>query len=161
MKIDKNQFKKTLKTKSGDVALYHLPSLDALGGGDVEKLPYSIRVLLESALRNIDGVRVTGEDVAKILAWEPAPEKQEEVVFKPARVVLQDFTGVPAIVDLTALRSAMDRLGKDYRKIDLQVPCDLVIDHSVIVDSFGTKMAFQTNIDLEFERNQQRYELLK
>jgi len=161
VKIDKNQFKKTLKTKSGDVVLYHLPSLGTLGGGDVEKLPYSIRVLLESALRNIDGFRVTGEDVAKILAWEPVPEKQKEVAFKPARVVLQDFTGVPAIVDLTALRSAMDRLGKDYRKIDLQVPCDLVIDHSVIVDSFGTKMAFQTNIEREFERNQQRYELLK
>jgi len=160
VKFDKKQFQKNLKTKSGDVALYHLPSLEELGG-DVAKLPYSIRVLLESALRNIDGFRVTDEDVMKILGWEPNPDEQKEVAFKPARVVLQDFTGVPAVVDLTALRSAMDRLGKDFTKIDLQVPCDLVIDHSVIVDAFGTKVAFETNIEREYERNQQRYELLK
>ena len=161
MEIKRENFKKQLETSSGTVSIFHLPSLNSLGAGDVQRLPYSIRVLLESALRSIDGFRVTSDDVAKILAWEPNPAKPAEIPFKPARVVLQDFTGVPAVVDLTALRSAMDRLGKDYKKIDVGVKCDLVIDHSVIVDAFGSSLAFETNIEREFQRNRQRYELLK
>jgi aconitate hydratase len=158
MSFDNNHCKKTVRTQSGNATFFDLSALDTPGG--VARLPYSIRVLLESALRNVDGFRVTGEDVEKILSWQPN-SKAQEIPFKPARVVLQDFTGVPAIVDLAAMRSAMDRLGKDYRAIDLQVPCDLVIDHSVIVDAFGSSSALETNINREFERNHQRYELLK
>ncbi|UCG53417.1 MAG: aconitate hydratase AcnA [Candidatus Latescibacterota bacterium] len=165
LKINHDELKKQLKTRSGTVALYHLPALDDLkiGGAArrVDGLPYSIRVLLESALRNLDGFKVTEDDVIKILSWEPNPEVQSEIAFKPARVILQDFTGVPAVVDLAAMRSAMERMGKDYRKIDLQVPCDLVVDHSVVVDAFGSNAAFETNIEKEFERNRERYELLK
>jgi len=160
-KIDKQEFKKTLDTKLGQVSYFELPGLDRLKIGTVSRLPYSIRVLLESALRNIDGFRVTDEDVTRILGWKPAQDQRAEIAFKPSRVVLQDFTGVPAIVDLTAMRSAMDRLGKDYRQIDVQVRCDLVIDHSVIVDAYGSPTAFQTNIDREYSRNRERYELLK
>ena len=160
-KLNREEFKKTIDTKLGKVAYYDVPGLDRLGAGDVARLPYSIRVLLESALRNIDGFRVTEEDVLKILAWKPKQDPRSEIAFKPSRVVLQDFTGVPAIVDLTAMRSAMDRLGKDFRKIDVQVPCDLVIDHSVIVDAYGSKDAYLTNIEREYERNRERYELLK
>ena len=152
-------------TAAGAVTLFHLPSLDGLRlaavPGGVERLPYSVRVLLESALRNIDGFRVTEEDVRRILAWEPKAPSRGEIAFNPARVVLQDFTGVPAVVDLAAMRSAMERRGKDYRKIDLQVPCELVVDHSVIVDEYGSKRAFAANIAREFERNRERYELLK
>ena len=161
MKIKRDEFKKTITTQSGAVTIYDLPALDKLGAGGVERLPYSIRVLLESALRNTDGFRITGDDVAAILSWQPRASDRAEIPFKPARVILQDFTGVPAIVDLTAMRSAMDRMGGDYRKIDVQVPCDLVVDHSVIVDAYGNAGAFAINIEREFERNRQRYELLK
>jgi aconitate hydratase len=160
MSLDKDRFKKALETKRGKVTRFDITALDSLGEGKPERLPYSIRVLLESALRNCDGFRITEEDIRKILAWKPNSD-QPQIAFKPARVVLQDFTGVPAIVDLTAMRSAMDRLGGDFRKIDMQVACDLVIDHSVIVDAFGNELAFNFNIEREFERNRERYELLK
>ncbi len=159
MSFDNNDYKKTIRTQSGNVTIFNLLALETPGG--IARLPYSIRVLLESALRNVDGFRVTGDDVERILSWQPNSKAPSEIPFNPARVVLQDFTGVPAIVDLAAMRSAMDRLGKDYRAIDLQVPCDLVIDHSVIVDAFGSSSAMETNINREFERNHQRYELLK
>jgi len=165
VKINRDEYKRSLNTASGTVTIFHLPSLDALGLGTVSggvcRLPYSIRVLLESALRNIDGFRVTADDVASILAWNPASGVQSEIAFKPARVVLQDFTGVPVIVDLVAMRSAMERMGKDHDKIDLQVPCDLVVDHSVIVDEYGSRGAFAANVNREFQRNRERYELLK
>ncbi len=165
MSIDHDDYKRTIETAAGTVTLFHVPSLDGLRlaavPGGVARLPYSIRVLLESALRNIDGFRVTGQDVKRILAWDPKAASRDEIAFNPARVVLQDFTGVPAVVDLAAMRSAMKRMGKDHRKIDLQVPCDLVVDHSVIVDEYGSKRAFAANIEKEFERNRERYELLK
>jgi aconitate hydratase len=161
----RDEFKRKLKTADGTVTVFHLPSLDSLGlaapAGGVARLPYSMRVLLESALRNLDGFRVTEEDVKRVLGWNPKAGPRDEIAFNPARVVLQDFTGVPAVVDLVAMRSAMKRMGKDHRKIDLQVPCDLVIDHSVIVDEYGSKGAFAANIEKEFERNRERYELLK
>jgi aconitate hydratase len=141
--------------------VYHLPSLDRHGLGEVSRLPYSIRVLLEGALRNNDGFRVTDDDVEKLLTWSPQTAGTTEIAFKPSRVILQDFTGVPAVVDLAAMRSAMQRMGKDYGKINPQVPCDLVVDHSVQVDYFGTKDALAKNIDREFERNRERYEFLK
>jgi aconitate hydratase len=165
LNIDHNQYKRSIDTAAGKVTLFHLPSLDGLHvaavPGGVARLPYSIRVLLESALRNIDGFRVTEEDVTRILSWSPKAAARGEIAFNPARVVLQDFTGVPAVVDLAAMRTAMKRMGKDHRKIDLLVPCDLVVDHSVIVDEFGSPRAFAANIEREFERNRERYELLK
>ncbi len=152
MKYDPANYRREL----GSAALYHLPSV-----GDTQKLPYSIRVLLESAVRNNDGFRVTDDDVDKLLKWSPKSAGTTEIAFKPARVILQDFTGVPAIVDLAAMRAAMHRMGKDHNKINPQVPCDLVVDHSVQVDAFGSANALKVNVDREFERNRERYEFLK
>lgn len=153
--------RKTLTTKSGDLAYYSLPKLAEDGIGDIETLPYSIRVLLESVLRNVDGFLVNTEDVTNLANWNANAPQQLELPFLPGRVVLQDFTGVPAIVDLAALRSAMVRMGGDPGRINPLVPCDLVIDHSVQVDQFGSTLALQFNVDKEFERNQERYEFLR
>jgi aconitate hydratase len=161
LKYDPNAHRKSITTSSGEAFVYHIPSLDSHGVGEVSRLPYSIRVLLESALRNNDGYRVTDDDVEKLLTWSPKTAGTTEIAFKPARVILQDFTGVPAVVDLAAMRSAMHRMGKDYRKINPQVPCDLVVDHSVQVDYFGTPDALAKNVEREFERNRERYEFLK
>lgn len=140
--------------------LYSLQKLEDLGYGEVSKLPFTIKVLLEAVLREFDGYIVTEDDV-KTLADYNAEDPQGEIPFKPSRVVLQDFTGVPAVVDLAALRSAMDRMGGDPQSINPQVPVDLVIDHSVQVDEFGQKYAFMHNVEKEFERNRERYEFLK
>ena len=161
MKFDPQLHQKTIKTHNQDVTVFDLPSLDKHGVGEVGRLPYSIRVLLESALRNNDGFKVTDDDVQKLLAWSPQTAGTTEIAFKPSRVILQDFTGVPAIVDLAAMRTAMHRMGKDYRKINPQVPCDLVVDHSVQVDAFGSPDALAINEKKEFERNRERYEFLK
>ena len=149
----------TLKTKSGDWKIYQLQKLSGLG--DIGTLPFSIRVLLEALLRNVDGFVVTEDDVKTLANWNAAKPKEVEVPFMPGRVVLQDFTGVPAVVDLAALRAAMVRMGGDPKKINPLVPCDLVIDHSVQVDSFGASTSLQDNIKLEFERNQERYQFLR
>jgi aconitate hydratase len=151
----------TLKTASGDYTIYRLPQLETDGIGEISTLPFSIRVLLESCLRNVDGFVVTDEDVKTLANWNASSPKQVELPFKPGRVVLQDFTGVPAVVDLAALRSAMVRMGGDPNKINPLVPCDLVVDHSVQVDQFATKLALQFNVDKEFERNQERYQFLR
>ncbi len=148
-----------LKTKSGDWKIYQLQKLSGLG--DIGTLPFSIRVLLEALLRNVDEFVVTSEDVKTLANWNAAKPKEVEVPFMPGRVVLQDFTGVPAVVDLAALRAAMVRMGGDPKKINPLVPCDLVIDHSVQVDSFGSAAALQENIDLEFQRNGERYRFLR
>ena len=150
-----------LKTSAGDVTIYRLTSLIDAGIGDVATLPFSMRVLLEACLRNVDGFVVTEDDVRAVAEWNAAKPAEVEIPFKPGRVVLQDFTGVPAVVDLAALRSAMVRMGGDPRKINPLVPCDLVIDHSVQVDQFATPLALQFNVDKEFERNQERYQFLK
>lgn len=150
----------TLKTKSGDYKIFRLRKLIDDKVGHVETLPYSIRVLLEACLRNVDGFVVNDFDVTELANWNPRP-KEVEIPFLPGRVVLQDFTGVPAVVDLAALRAAMVRMGGDPKKINPLVPCDLVIDHSVQVDSFGTPGALQENIDLEFQRNGERYRFLR
>jgi aconitate hydratase len=138
-----------------------LSKLTEQGIGDVSKLPYSIRVLLESVLRNCDGYVVTEEDVRCLANWNAADPGNHEIPFKPARVVLQDFTGVPAVVDLAAMRSAMERLGGDPRKINPLIPVDLVIDHSVQVDNFASLDALGANVELEFIRNGERYEFLR
>jgi aconitate hydratase len=149
-----------LDTGSGLVGYYHLARLQESGVADVSRLPLTIKVLLEAALRCENGHEVTRDDVLKLATYDPAAPARVEIPFKPARVLVQDFTGVPAIVDLAALRSAMARLGGDPDRVNPQIPVDLVIDHSVQVDEFGTASALGRNADLEFERNRERYELL-
>ncbi len=149
----------TLKTKSRTYKIYRLDSLS--GYGCLEKMPYSIKVLLEAVLRNIDGRVVREEDVVKLAGYDPKKVGELEIPFKPARVLLQDFTGVPAVVDLAALRSAMKRLGGDPKKINPLVPVDLVIDHSVQVDAYASDEALKINMDMEFKRNRERYEFLR
>ena len=135
--------------------------LDKLNLGNIDRLPFSIKILLESLLRNCDGYEVMAEDVEKLAQWNASSPARDELPFKPGRVILQDFTGVPAVVDLAALRSAMARLGGDPKKINPQVPVDLVIDHSVQVDRFGSAAALLFNAEREFVRNRERYEFLK
>ena len=151
----------TLSTSGGSVKYFSLPKLIKDGIGDINTLPFSIRVLLEACLRNVDSFIVTADDVNNLANWNAAKPAQVEVPFKPGRVVLQDFTGVPAIVDLAALRSAMVRMGGDPKKINPLVPCDLVVDHSVQVDEFGSKFALKHNVEIEFERNMERYQFLR
>lgn len=158
MRFDPAGFKRPL---TGGTTIYHIPSLAATLGVDLASIPYSIRILLESALRNNDGFNVSDDDVERLLRWTPESAGKSEIAFKPARVILQDFTGVPAVVDLAAMRAAMHRMGADYKKINPQVPCDLVVDHSVQVDAFGSPDALRINVAREFERNQERYEFLK
>ncbi|KAA3462777.1 Aconitate hydratase, cytoplasmic [Gossypium australe] len=136
-------------------------SLPALNDPRIDKLPYSIRILLESAIRNCDNFQVKKEDVEKIIDWENTAPKQVEIPFKPARVLLQDFTGVPAVVDLACMRDAMHKLGSDTSKINPLVPVDLVIDHSVQVDVTRSENAVQANMELEFQRNKERFSFLK
>ncbi|TWU09515.1 Aconitate hydratase precursor [Symmachiella macrocystis] len=150
-----------IKTVGGEYTIFRLGKLIEDGIGHIEKLPYSIRVLLEACLRNVDGFVVNESDVTKLAAWDAKNVARDEIPFKPGRVVLQDFTGVPAVVDLAALRSAMVRMGGDPQKINPLVPCDLVIDHSVQVDEFGTSLALMHNVEREFERNQERYQFLR
>jgi len=137
--------------------------LDALErtGIRISRLPFSLRILLENLLRREDGDVVGAEDIEALARWDPAAEPSREIAFMPARVLMQDFTGVPAVVDLVAMRDAMAAMGGDPRRVNPQLPADLVIDHSVIVDAYGTPQAFQQNADLEFERNRERYALLR
>jgi aconitate hydratase len=146
----------TLKVGGRDVTIY---SLDAVEGA--KRLPYSLKVLLENLLRNEDGLNVTADQVRSLASWDPDAEPDAEIQFSPARVVMQDFTGVPCVVDLAAMREAMLTLGGDPKKINPLVPTELVIDHSVIVDVFGAPDAFEKNASLEFERNQERYQFLR
>ncbi len=151
----------TFSTSSGKVGIYRLSKLEQLGLCKTASLPYSIRVLLESVLRNCDGYQVTEDDVRNLAGWQAAKPAEVEIPFKPARVVLQDFTGVPCVVDLAHMRSAMSRLGGNPKKINPLIPVDLVVDHSVQVDRFATDAAQGQNEDLEFERNGERYEFLR
>ncbi|MEC9002709.1 MAG: aconitate hydratase AcnA [Planctomycetota bacterium] len=148
-------------TGDGQVDLYRLSRLEDQGLGAISGLPYSIRVLLEAVLRNCDGYIVEEEDVRNLAAWSASSHVAREVPFKPSRVVLQDFTGVPAVVDLAAMRSAMQRLGGNPNSINPLIPVDLVIDHSVQVDQFGSDDALQANVEIEFQRNRERYEFLR
>ncbi len=150
-----------LDTGGGRAVIYRLDRLEKAGLGSFSRLPFSIKVLLESLLRNCDGELVTEDDVRVLAGWRAKSPAAHEVPFKPARVILQDFTGVPAVVDLAAMRSAMQRLGGDPAKINPLVPVDLVIDHSVQVDVFGSLVALQRNAEIEFQRNRERYEFLR
>ncbi|RXH68035.1 hypothetical protein DVH24_028182 [Malus domestica] len=158
-----NPFKPNLTSlpKPGGGEFGKFYSLPSLNDPRIDRLPYSIRILLESAIRNCDNFQVKKEDVEKILDWEKTAPKQVEIPFKPARVLLQDFTGVPAVVDLACMRDAMNKLGSDSKKINPLVPVDLVIDHSVQVDVARSANAVQANMDLEFQRNKERFAFLK
>jgi aconitate hydratase len=150
-----------LKTQSGEFSIYSLKKLAEAKVGPIETLPFSIRVLLEACLRKLDNFIVTEAHVRDLATWNAKAPKQTEIPFMPGRVVLQDFTGVPAVVDLAALRSAMVRMGGNPKKIQPLVPCDLVIDHSVQVDFFATIQALGQNVNLEFQRNRERYQFLR
>ena len=150
------------KDPSGKAAvMYSLGRLEAAGLGVISRLPFSIKVLLESLLRNCDARLVTEDNIRNLAAWSPSAEAAYELPFRPARVILQDFTGVPAVVDLASMRSATKRLGGDPAQINPLVPVDLVIDHSVQVDAFGTPRALEQNAEIEFQRNRERYEFLR
>ena len=159
--IDPFSARASFDTGSGSATLYRLRSLDDAGVTNTARLPYCLRTILEALLRTCDGYEVTEEDVRNLATWEAAKPAAVEVPFKPARVVLQDFTGVPCVVDLAAMRAAMQRLGGDANKINPLVPVDLVIDHSVQVDYFGTADALAKNVDIEFGRNAERYAFLR
>lgn len=150
-----------LETKNGPAVIYRLDALEKAGLGNISRLPFSIKVLLEAVLREYDDYVVREEDIRNLASYDPQNPVEAEIPFKPARVVLQDFTGVPAVVDLAALRSAMAAAGGDPQKINPVVPVDLVIDHSVQVDTFGQEFAFMFNRQKEFERNRERYEFLR
>ena len=160
IKHDPFRARDTFPTRSGRVGLYRLSRLEDAGLTRIAALPYCIRVLLEAGLRACDGYQVTEDDVKNLANWGSRAQAVE-IPFKPARVVLQDFTGVPCVVDLAAMRSAMQRVGGDPKKINPLIPVDLVIDHSVQVDYFGTPAAVQQNVDMEFSRNRERYEFLR
>src|SRR5687768_9076291 len=140
---------------------YSLPALEQAGLGKISSLPISIRIVLESVLRNCDGKRVQEQSVRELAAWKPMDERTKEIPFVVARIVLQDFTGVPLLVDLAAMRSAVARMGKNPKIVEPLVPVDLVVDHSVQVDFNGSVDAFAKNLDIEFARNRERYEFLK
>jgi aconitate hydratase len=152
----------TFKTERGSEGrFYSLPQLEREGVGPVSRLPVSIRIVLESLLRNIDGKTVEESDVRTLANWKPSEERTDEVPFIVARVLLQDFTGVPLLVDLAAMRAAVARMGRDPKIIEPLVPVDLVIDHSVQVDHWSRPDAFQLNAEMEFKRNRSRYQFLK
>src|SRR5579863_7520752 len=150
-----------LKVGSKTYAFYSLPAAEKNGLKGISRLPFSLKVLLENLLRNEDGRSVTKEDIQAVAQWLKTKTSEREIAFRPARVLMQDFTGVPAVVDLAAMRDAMRVLGGDAKKINPLVPVDLVIDHSVVVNFFGNNTAFKKNVEEEYKQNQERYRFLK
>jgi aconitate hydratase len=153
--------RETLKTKHGDYTIFRLDALERAGLTNLSKLPFSIRVMLESVLRQCNDREITQQDVKTIAAWKPVDSNRPGISFLPARVIMQDFTGVPAVVDLAAMRSAVARLKGDPKRVNPVVRVDLVIDHSIQVDFCATSDALQRNTEIEFQRNRERYEFLK
>ena len=158
-----NSFGSTAELQSGDAtyAYYRLQALIDAGVGHVERLPFSLKILLENLLRYEDGRGVTRDDIEALASWTPNTGTDREISFTPARVLLQDFTGVPVVVDLASMRDAIRRMGGDPKRINPLQPVDLVIDHSVQVDSFGSSESFRRNVELEFQRNRERYAFLR
>src|SRR6201998_1851820 len=150
----------TLKSGSKSYTIFRLPALTARGF-DLGRLPFSLKILLENLLRREDGVNVTADDIEFMAKWDAKSEPSREIAYMPARVLMQDFTGVPAIVDLAAMRDAVKTLGGDPERVNPLIPAELVIDHSVQVDEFGTPQAYDANSLLEFQRNRERYAFLK
>ena len=150
-----------IETGMGRITIYRLSRLEKMGSGKISRLPYSIKIMLEALLRHVDGRLVTREDVESLAGWNPENKPEREIPFIPSRVLLQDFTGVPVVVDLAAMRSAVKRSGGDPARINPVIPADLVIDHSVQVDSYGTSYSRAYNEKKEFERNHERYAVLR
>src|SRR5579864_3491000 len=161
--VSKNSFstRSTLKVGGESFEIYRLEPVERSGAGKISRLPFSMKILLENLLRCEDGQFVHADDIRALANWEPKAEPSKEISFLPARVLLQDFTGVPAVVDLAAMREAMRTLGGDPKKINPLFPAELVIDHSVQVDQFGTAQSFAFNSELEFMRNVERYAFLR
>src|ERR1700744_2569802 len=156
-----NSFDSRATLRVGDVS-YEIFRLDALQAKfDIARLPFSLKILLENLLRNEDGESIRAQDIEALATWNAKDQPSKEIAFTPARVVMQDFTGVPAVVDLAAMRDAMKEMGGDPNKINPLVPAERVIDHSVQVDAFGSPQAFQVNAEREFERNEERYAFLR
>ena len=158
---DTYKTKKTLKIGKKQYVFHSLKLAEKHGLKNISSLPFSIKILLENLIRNEDGITVTAKDIGKFSKWKKNKKIKSEINFRPARVLMQDFTGVPAVVDLAAMRSAMKTLKSDPKKINPLTPVDLVIDHSVMVDKFGTMSAYKSNVDLEYKRNIERYEFLR
>ena len=159
--LDSFKCRKTLKVGKKSYDYYSLPIAEKNGLEGISRLPFSMKVLLENLIRHEDGRTVTKQDIKAIADWAKKRRSDREIAFRPARVLMQDFTGVPAVVDLAAMRDAMKSLGGDPNKINPLVPVDLVIDHSVIVDSFGSPRSFKQNVEMEYKRNGERYRFLK
>ncbi|HVG50087.1 MAG TPA: aconitate hydratase AcnA, partial [Xanthobacteraceae bacterium] len=159
--LDSFKCARTLKVGSKTYAYYSLPVAEKNGLKGISRLPFSMKVLLENLLRFEDGRTVTKQDIQAVAQWLKTKKSDREIAFRPARVLMQDFTGVPAVVDLAAMRDAMKHLGGDAKKINPLVPVDLVIDHSVIINFFGDNSAFKKNVDEEYKQNQERYRFLK
>src|SRR5689334_1358107 len=157
---DTFEARSTLQVGGRTFEIFRLSAL-AESGIDISRLPYSLKILLEDLLRTEDGVTVTRDDIEALARWSPANPSTREIAFTPARVLLQDFTGVPAVVDLAAMRDAMAALGGDPARINPLQPVELVVDHSVQVDAFGSPQAFATNVDLDYQRNRERYQFLR
>src|SRR5881227_2783809 len=154
-----NTFNSLQKFKHGQ--LYSLPALGSALNVSIDRLPVSIRIVLESVLRNCDGKKVSEHHIRELAAWQPNAKRTEEIPFVLARIVLQDFTGVPLLCDLAAMRGVAQKMGKDPKLIEPLVPVDLVVDHSVQIDHYGTKNALDLNQKLEFRRNEERYQFMK
>jgi aconitate hydratase len=161
MPLDSFSARDTLRAGGRDYEIWRLEALAPAGVGRIDRLPFTLRILLENLLRREDGLLVTGEDLRALAGWSPDAPPEREIAFMPARVLLQDFTGVPCVVDLAAMRDAMRDWGGDAKRINPLVPVDLVIDHSVQVDAFGSREAFAVNAQRELERNKERYALLR
>src|ERR1017187_7121553 len=159
--LDSFKCRKTLKVGSKTYVYYSLPAAEKNGLKGISKLPYSMKVLLENLLRNEDDRSVKKADILAVAKWMKKRKLEHEISFRPSRVLLQDFTGVPAVVDLAAMRDAMQALGGNPGLINPLQPAELVIDHSVQVDEYGTPQAFQLNAELEFSRNKERYAFLR
>ena len=161
--MSQNNFGCCIDFESGEgtASIYSLEELQKRGIGPIDTLPFSIRILLEQALRNVEESKSNTEDVNLLANWNASENSSEEIPYRPARVILQDFTGVPAVVDVAALWSAVVEMEGDPAVINPRVPVDLVIDHSIQVDVFGSSDALKNNMDIEFKRNRERYEFLK
>src|SRR6195256_6874778 len=159
--LDSFKCAKTLTVGTKTYVYYSLPEAEKHGLRGISRLPFSLKVLLENLLRNEDGRTVTKEDIQAFAQWLKTKSLHRDIAFRPARVLMQDFTGVPAVVDLAAMRDAMVALGGAPKKINPLVPVDLVIDHSVMVEVAGNGHAFADNVKIEFERNQERYQFLR
>jgi aconitate hydratase len=159
--LDSFKCRRKLDVDGTSYDYFSLIEAEKNGLARISRLPASLKVLLENLLRNEDGRTVTADDIKAMAAWVENRKSDREIAFRPARVLMQDFTGVPAVVDLAAMRDAMNTLGGDPQRINPLVPVDLVIDHSVIVDEFGNPRAFEKNVELEYKRNVERYQFLR